>query len=348
MLKTSHGSIEALLAKTERSVAGAIRNFLKDVRSDKIREQVFNALQVNDPTAALAILNSLIYKMASAIAENFSVVGRATAAELDALAQTLPKVALAISFDSTSPRAAQLMADNRLRFITEFTETQRDATRAALTRAFNTGAGPREAAQAFSDSIGLTVQQEGYIANRRDMLENLDRRALDSQLRDRRLDPQLENAIELRRPLTDLQIETQIERQRANAIDLRAETIARTESLTMLSIAQDEAIAQMVDDVPGLDSSNVTRVWNVTLDSRTREFHASMEGQEVGLDEPFVDGQGNELMYPGDRDAPPETVINCRCTLTFSIDNSAIDPSSIDTSGLDEFDPEALVDSSVE
>ena len=52
-----------------------------------------------------------------------------------------------------------------------------------------------------------------------------------------------------------------------------------------------------------------------TEDSRTREWHLVMDGQEVDVDEPFVDGNGNEIMYPAEPDAAPETVYNCRCSM---------------------------------
>ena len=56
------------------------------------------------------------------------------------------------------------------------------------------------------------------------------------------------------------------------------------------------------------------RIWIATGDERTRDLHLDMDGQEVDLDEPFVDGNRNELDYPGDPHAAPETVYNCRCT----------------------------------
>lgn len=55
------------------------------------------------------------------------------------------------------------------------------------------------------------------------------------------------------------------------------------------------------------------QVWIATPDDRTREAHLVMDGQEVDIDEPFIDGDGNKLDYPGDPSAPSETVYNCRC-----------------------------------
>lgn len=61
------------------------------------------------------------------------------------------------------------------------------------------------------------------------------------------------------------------------------------------------------------------KVWIATADSRTREAHLFLDGQEVGIDEPFVDADGNELMYPGDPSAEPGTVYNCRCSMRTRI-----------------------------
>lgn len=59
----------------------------------------------------------------------------------------------------------------------------------------------------------------------------------------------------------------------------------------------------------------LNKVWVATADARTRDWHMDMDGQTVSLYEPFIDGHGNELMYPGDPGAPGETIYNCRCTM---------------------------------
>jgi len=60
----------------------------------------------------------------------------------------------------------------------------------------------------------------------------------------------------------------------------------------------------------------VKKQWIATRDQRVRDTHAYLDGQIVGVDEPFkVDGM--EIDYPGDPLAPPELVYNCRCTLAY-------------------------------
>lgn len=61
------------------------------------------------------------------------------------------------------------------------------------------------------------------------------------------------------------------------------------------------------------------KVWMATPDGHTRDWHLDMDGQEVDIDEAFVDGKGNELMYPGDPGGAPETVYNCRCTMVSHV-----------------------------
>ena len=54
--------------------------------------------------------------------------------------------------------------------------------------------------------------------------------------------------------------------------------------------------------------------WMATHDSRTREEHLALDGVTIDVDEPFENDFG-EIMYPGDPDAAPANVYNCRCTL---------------------------------
>lgn len=55
--------------------------------------------------------------------------------------------------------------------------------------------------------------------------------------------------------------------------------------------------------------------WMASHDDRTRLSHQELDGVSVPVDEPFIDGDGNKIMYPGDMTAAPETVWNCRCTM---------------------------------
>ena len=58
---------------------------------------------------------------------------------------------------------------------------------------------------------------------------------------------------------------------------------------------------------------NLTKLWVATLDMRTRHTHRILDGQRQPIDKPFV-VDGDEIMYPGDMNAKPYLLYNCRCT----------------------------------
>ena len=62
------------------------------------------------------------------------------------------------------------------------------------------------------------------------------------------------------------------------------------------------------------DGVELKRVWIATNDSRTRDWHAELDGVEVELDEPWENEMGS-IMFPGDPDADGANVYNCRCTM---------------------------------
>ena len=58
---------------------------------------------------------------------------------------------------------------------------------------------------------------------------------------------------------------------------------------------------------------NVKKRWMATLDNRTRDSHADLDGETVDVDEKFSNG----LEYPGDPNGAGREVYNCRCTLVY-------------------------------
>lgn len=60
----------------------------------------------------------------------------------------------------------------------------------------------------------------------------------------------------------------------------------------------------------------IQKMWIATLDRRTRDAHRELDGQVVNIDEPFT-VYGDTIRFPGDPQAKPSLVYNCRCTLGF-------------------------------
>lgn len=90
------------------------------------------------------------------------------------------------------------------------------------------------------------------------------------------------------------------------AVENRSERIARTEIISASNKGTLEGY--MVTGV-------IEKKWLATNDDHKRDWHWDMNGDIVGIDEAWVTSKGNSLDYPGDSSAPPEEIVNCRCTL---------------------------------
>lgn len=84
-----------------------------------------------------------------------------------------------------------------------------------------------------------------------------------------------------------------------------AKRIARTEGHRIQQTAARDA--QQTAKKRGAD---VVKQWDASLDKRTRDSHARVDGEIRELDEEFSNG----LMFPGDPSGSAAEVINCRCT----------------------------------
>lgn len=294
--------VRRLIAQQERTVRDAFEAYIRETVE---LDDLLALLTAGNIEAALELVDARVLRLSTVIPQIYATAGTASAAHIaDQLG------VISIGFDPTDETAARHARENKLQFVRELTESQRESTRQALTRAFQDGAGPRQTATAFRDSIGLTVRQEQAVRNYRSLLERGSKEALNRDLRDRRFDRTVARADE--KPLTTQQIDRMVERYRERYRQYRAEVIARTEGVRATSMAQQDALDQVVEQT----GAQVERTWHRTADARTRDAHDVMEGQKVGKDEPFIDGDGNQLMFPGDPDAPIETTAQCRCVIT--------------------------------
>lgn len=108
---------------------------------------------------------------------------------------------------------------------------------------------------------------------------------------------------------------------------VRGHIIARTEAHGAAQFAGHQAAQRS-----GVD---MRRVWVSVEDHRTRDFiegndghvseydHRSMNGQAVGMSEPFLmpglNGETIPAMHPGDPALPASAVINCRCAVVYEL-----------------------------
>lgn len=228
-----------------------------------------------------------------------------------------------IVFNQVDMLAVAAMQANHLQLVREFTDEQRRATQLALIDGVGSGAGPREQARNFRDSIGLTERQWAAVSNYRRSLELVgsDPRAvqdaLGRALRDRRGDAQVLRAAREAQPLTREKIDWLITRYTARYVKHRSEVIGRTEALRAVHQGNEEAYRQAIE-AGTIDPESLVRKWVTRLDGRERMTHLLLNDQERAWGEPWVTRHG-AIRYPGDPDAPASETIQCRCALTTRI-----------------------------
>ncbi|MBR1750434.1 MAG: hypothetical protein IJ740_06045 [Ruminococcus sp.] len=85
-------------------------------------------------------------------------------------------------------------------------------------------------------------------------------------------------------------------------------TAARTEVGAMGSLAELDGLYQ---------AGYRHKKWETVLDGKERPDHREAAGQIRKLEEPFIIG-GYEMMFPQDSSmgAPPEQIVNCRCSMS--------------------------------
>lgn len=66
------------------------------------------------------------------------------------------------------------------------------------------------------------------------------------------------------------------------------------------------------------DGMIIEREWLCTADSRRRDWHWELNGTFTKVNEPWRNDYG-EIMYPGDPNAKPQNVYNCRCSIAAKV-----------------------------
>lgn len=304
--------LSELLSGAEESFKAAFLLLIEHIGDSVDLQTVEQAMVSGDLGMAIASTEKLAMGLSGVWAEVFGQAGDEAAKFISDYAS------VPVRFDLVNDRAVAAMKDAQLRLIQQISGEQRDLIRDILTRGIQSGENPRVVAQEIRDSIGLTRYQEQIVANYRDQLEQASSAALDRELRDARFDPKVRSAAEAGKPLPAADIDRMVGRYRDNWISYRAEVIARTEGLRAATEGIHAGFQQAVED-GDIQEQEVKRTWITRHDSRTRISHIEMDRQERGLNEPFVDGDGNLLMYPRDPAAPPETTIQCRCRVTVRL-----------------------------
>ena len=241
---------------------------------------------------------------------------------------------MVIRFDGRNYRSETWLKQHSSELITAIVDDQREAIRAALVEGMEAGENPRATALSIvgrlnratgrreGGIVGLTSQQAGYVRAARGELQDPASMGdyLGRKLRDKRFDRTVAKAIRDGRALDDAEARKIADRYADRLLAHRGEMIARTETLSALHHAQNEAMQQLID-TGAVDASQVTKTWSATMDNRTRDSHFAMNGQKHRFDQAFTTPRNQLMKFPHDDSlgAGPEEIINCRCTMNVRV-----------------------------
>jgi hypothetical protein len=264
-------------------------------------------------------------------------------------AQTVPAAAPAfaarIALDGNAPRAVEWARNHVGGLITEIIEDNRTAIRGIITQQLAEGVGPRQIASKIAGAVSPTsrMREGGFIGLDGPRLDRLNKvasalgtkegiRSLIIEHRDGTIGLKYKvNRATANRIMRAYKEGVGLSpadqaisfRQYSNALLLdRAETIARTESITALRAGRHEGILQAVEQ-GAIAPDAIKKVWSTSADDRVREDHVAMDGEEVdGMEAPFTLPDGSQMIYPGDSSlgADGAQTINCRCVSEYRVD----------------------------
>lgn len=254
-------------------------------------------------------------KLADELHEAYVTSGRTQAAWLDRrVDQTI------VRFDVGNPQVVFRQRQNELVRVQGLTTESRQNVRQALFEAAQTGDNPRQIATRIHDSIGLTPDQEQWVANYRRSLEQGDwSKALGYELSSANADRTVRAAQRRGESLAQSRIDDMVEQYRQNAVTYRSETIARTESAMATEAGADDAIRQAVSR-GDVEAKLLVKEWHAGPRSKdAREDHQAMDGVQVAYGEDFILPDGTRMSGPHDPRAGAKHNAGCRCTKSVSL-----------------------------
>jgi hypothetical protein len=323
----------ALLAKYQPVIRDVFAKAVQDIVDHAQVGRVVSSLERGDIEGALRALHiqpTAYIGLEAAVRQAYLDGGVTAVSTLPVLRDT-GGARMVIRFDIRNPSAERWLAEHSSTLITGIVDDQREAVQAAMRDGLARGANPRSTAldivgrvnpastRREGGVLGLSAPQERYVTAARAELSSGDptlmRHYLTRTRRDARFDGVVRKAIAAEKALDTATVARLIGRYADRLLQLRGETIARTETMASLHASQMEAHRQAIA-TGSVQAQNVRKVWKATNDNRTRDTHRDLHGQSVGLEERFANG----LLYPGDPSGHVSEIVNCRCHQVFRID----------------------------
>lgn len=330
-------TFDQLLDRLAPDVAAAFRAAIADITDRTILQQVIDAIERNDVEGAFRALGfspASFNGFAGSLQSVFEAGANTMLATFPKYVAGADGIKTAIRFNVRDPRAEQWLRDEAGTLITAIEQDTRNAVRNTMSAGMAEGRNPRNVALDIvgrlnrstghreGGVVGLGEREERWSQNARQRLLTLDEGYFGLGLRDKRFDGTVRAAIAAGKPLPVETVDKLVDRYRVNALRHRGETIGRTEALAALNRSEWLATKQAVEQ-GNLRADAVTRVWDSAGDLRVRPAHKALNGQSVGIDEPFVSPlTGARMMHPGDMSlgAPGKEIIDCRCRVRTVVD----------------------------
>lgn len=334
-------TIQQLLAELQdrygSEVALAFFEAVEDWKSAADIQEFVVALSVGDIERAIAALHldaETLDRILDAAQSGYVAAGDATAASIPA-GKAGGGARVVIRFSARNPRAEAWLRESSSSLVTRIVEDQKVAVRSALVDGMERGVAPRSigldivgridraTGKRVGGIVGLSAPQEEYVRAARAELASGSpadlRKYLTRTRRDKRFDRSVQKALRDNTPIPADIARKAVTRYQARLLELRGQTIGRTEAMTSIQAAKHEAHLQAVES-GGVQEGAIRRVWRSAGDGRVRHTHAGLNGDTAGLQEPFTSPSGTRLMFPGDPSAPAAERIGCRCDLSYRID----------------------------
>lgn len=318
---------ETLEADTRVAVLDAIEALRRSVDLEAVEE----AIRARSPTGVLLALRvnrlpEMLAPLKDVIMDAVRGGGEIAAAELAgatrldqkrlamAIKQVrpdLPKLELGIKFDILDPNALRYVQEYSGRLIVEVSQQTQHGIRALIESEFTEGISPQQQARRIRDRIGLTTQQERFAQN----YERTLRSAVSGEVNPATGNPWTVGDVNERYTLSPIRgagglvearVDSAVATYRQRLLNMRADTIARTETLEAAHAGQEEHWRQLQSR--GAIPPNAEREWKTRLDELTCPICAGLNGERAKI--------GGT--YPGGFNRPPAHP-NCRCTEALTI-----------------------------
>jgi hypothetical protein len=325
--------LDQLIDAFEPILRRAFLESIFNIRDRAQLDQIVRMLEARDVDGAVRAVGldpASFRSFDKAIGQAFEAGGDFTAKALPAIRDASGFVAT-FQFGIRNPAAERFLSDHSSTMVRDIVDDQRNMVRGFLTQGLARGDNPRTSAldlvgrintatkRREGGVIGLTSSQEGWVRNYADELaSDTPDAALTRALRDKRFDRTVAKAARDGTPIpADMQARM-IRNYRNNALRNRAETIARSETIRALHVAQDQALNQAIA-AGAVEPGGINVTWRSAHDSRVRDAHRELDGQTIRRGGTFQSSLG-AIRYPGDPSASAANTIGCRCFLEPSVD----------------------------